>query len=188
MLPYAVLRVPAWVLTLGTLSTHALLTQNCSTCSHNEERARACVPAVPSGSNASDVASTTAPHCAASFEFSAESAEIVVSRFVFAAVRFAFAAVSSVFAATSFSFRAVSAPILSTYLRRARHDSCRGVECCLTRGKLRCWRFVCAAHGPRHGRRSAYRMAFGARCAKLLHPRLEVGQAQASLLLGEQRS
>jgi hypothetical protein len=31
-------------------------------------------------------------------------------------------------------------------------------------------------------------MAFGARCAQLLHPRLKVGQAQASLLLGEQRS
>jgi len=64
----------------------------------------------------------------------------------------------------------------------------RGVERCRTRGTSRWWRFVCAAHGARHGRRSAYRVAIGARCAKLLHPRLEVGQAEASLLLGEQRS
>ena len=45
----------------------------------------------------------------------------------------------------------------------------------------RCWRVVGAARG-------AYRVAFGARCAQLRHPRLEVGQAEASLLLGEQRS
>ena len=158
-----------------TLSTHALLTQNCSTCSHNEERARACVPAVPSGSNASDVASTTAPHCAASFEFSAESAEIVVSRFAFAAVRFVFAAVSSVFAAVSFSFRAVSAPILSTYLRRARHDSCRGVKSlsdtgqvavlalCLRGTRPAAWTPQRVSHGFRRTLREAAPSALGGR-------------------------
>jgi hypothetical protein len=48
-------------------------------------------------------------------------------------------------------------------------------------GVERCPTFVCAACG-------ADRVAIGARCAQLRHFCLEVGQAQARLLLGEQRS
>ncbi len=94
-------------------------------------RARACARALPSCSDASEaaVAFTAAPHCAASFEFSAASADTFV-------VRLDNAAASSAFAAASFAFCAVSPPILAAHLRRAFQDSCRGVERCLPRGMV----------------------------------------------------
>ncbi len=97
--------------------TRGALTGLLASCAHTGARARvrACACALPSSSDASDVAfasTTAAPHCAASFEFSAVSAEFRVA--------------SAVFSATSFSFRAVSAPIVAACLRRARHDSCCG--------------------------------------------------------------
>ena len=148
--------------------------------------------ASPSCSDDSDVAFTAAPHfaLACSFEFSAASADFFFMSSAFSAVSAEFAAVSSVFAAASFAFRAVNAAIVAASLRRARQDSCHGVERRPTRRVVgawlaRDWRVVGAAWTLR---RVSHGTLWGARCSQLLHPRLEVGQAEARLLLGEQRS